>query len=290
MEIKLDQTFKYQNNVSVKWTRFGNASGPALIFVHGTPWSSQLWIPIAHCLASEHSVYMYDLPGYGQSILPLDSDFQPTYPAQTKVFCALLEHWASESDGSFKPHVVTHDIGGHIALRAVLIEGMTFSSLAAVDCGASHPVDEPFFALVRDHGGVLASLPSKLHEAMLREYVRDASYQGLRKSQEDMLVQPWLSEEGQKGYYAQIQAQKNDDIEQLRQQFRKLEIPFHNVWAQNDTWVPVERAYKLQEAVGGSLKIIENAGHLIQMDSPEALTAELVRWLQGVQAAQANIT
>lgn len=71
---------------------------------------------------------------------------------------------------------MTHDIGGHIALRALLIEGVTFSSLCAVDCGASHPVDEPFFALVRDHGGVLASLPSKLHEAMLREYVRGASY------------------------------------------------------------------------------------------------------------------
>lgn len=105
-----------------------------------------------------------------------------------------------------------------------------------------------------------------------------------------MLVQPWLSEEGQKGYYSQIQAQKNEDIEEFRRSYRKLDLPFHNVWAKNDTWVPVERAYKLQEAVGGSLKIIENAGHLIQMDAPEALTAELMKWLQSVQATQADMT
>ena len=39
----------------------------------------------------------------------------------------------------------------------------------------------------------------------------------------------------------------------------------------------------LQEVIGGSLKILENAGHLIQIDAPEALTAELLRWLRTPQ-------
>lgn len=278
MELKLDYTFRYQHSVSVRWTHFGN--GPPLVFCHGTPWSSQLWASIARCFASDFSVYLFDMPGYGQSMLPLNSSFQPTYPEQTKAFCALLAHWRSMStDNCFKPHVVAHDIGGHIALRALLMEGMTFSSLALVDCGASYPVDEPFFSLVRESAPTFTMLPSKLHEALLREYMGQSSFCGLRKSQEDTLVQPWLSKEGQNGFYAQIAAQKNEDIQDLRQNFRTLDIALHILWAQHDSMVPVERAYKLQEVLGGSLTIIENAGHLIQLDAPEALTAELITWL-----------
>ncbi|MCJ1400549.1 hypothetical protein MMC11_003755 [Xylographa trunciseda] len=284
MEVKLDFTFRYQDSVPISWTRFGNINGPPLVFCHGTPWSSQLWAPIARCFASEFSVYLFDMPGYGQSMLPPEADFRPTYPAQTKAFCALLAHWRSLSgDGVFKPHVVAHDIGGHVALRALLMEDTSFSSLALVDCGASYPVDEPFFSLVRENAFSFTLLPSKLHEALLREYIRGASYCGLRKAQEDMLVQPWLSKEGQSGFYSQIAAQRNADIQELRQKFRNLDVALHIVWAQHDSWVPVERANKLQEVLGGSLKIITNAGHLIQLDAPEALTAELIAWLHIAQ-------
>jgi pimeloyl-ACP methyl ester carboxylesterase len=206
MELKLDHTFAYQDGVPIRWSTFGN--GPPLVFIHGTPWSSQLCYPIARCLASSFAVYLFDLPGYGYSQPISGSDYQPTYPAQTKAFCALLQHWRStREEKSFVPHVVAHDIGGHIALRAVLMEYLVIKSLTLVDCGASYPVDEQFFSLVWETSCVFMSLPPALHQAMLREYVRGASYCGLRKDQEDMLVQPWLSDEGQKGFYAQIEAQ-----------------------------------------------------------------------------------
>lgn len=282
MEVKLDSIFRFQDSVPIRWSRFGD--GPPLVFIHGTPWSSQLWTPIASCFASEFSVYKFDMPGYGDSIFPFETDFKPTYPLQTKAICALLAHWSSiNTDGVFTPHIIAHAIGGLIALRALLIEGMTFSSPALVDCGASNPVDEVFFSLVRENASTFTMLPWKLHGAVLREYIRKASNCGLRKAQEDMLVQPWLSEEGQIGFYSQIAAQQNADIEELRQQYRKLDVALHIIWAHDDTWVPVERASKLQENIGGSLRIIKNAGHLIQLDAPEALTAELIVWLHNVQ-------
>jgi pimeloyl-ACP methyl ester carboxylesterase len=52
------------------------------------------------------------------------------------------------------------------------------------------------------------------------------------------------------------------------------------VRARNDTWFPLKRAYKLQEFIGGILTIIENAGHLVQQDAPEELTAVLFNWMQ----------
>ncbi|KAL9114240.1 MAG: hypothetical protein Q9227_001662 [Pyrenula ochraceoflavens] len=283
---QLDQTFSY-NTVPIKWTSFG--SGPPLCFVHGTPWSSQLWLPIARCFANSFTIYLYDLPGYGQSIFPpaKESPFSPTYPEQTKAFCALLDHWKAsrnQRENDFRPHVVAHDIGGAIALRAILLEGRTFSSLALVDCGASYPVDEPFFSLVRENKSVFTSLPPTLHEALLREYIRGASFKGLRKDQEDMLVAPWLTAEGQRAFYMQIKAQRNEHVEELRKAYRVLDIPVHIMWAKDDSWVPVERAGMLQKAIGGSLKLIENAGHLVQMDAPEELLMEISDWLRKVSS------
>ncbi|KAF2096845.1 alpha/beta hydrolase fold-containing protein [Rhizodiscina lignyota] len=276
----IDSTFNY-NGISIKWTSFG--SGPPVVFLHGTPWSSQLWLPIARCFARSFTVYLYDLPGYGQSVIPLDKEtsFSPTYPEQTKAFCALLDHWgASRDEQSFHPHVVAHDIGGAIALRAILLEERFFSSLALVDCGASYPVDEAFFSLVRENTSVFISLPSNLHEALLREYLRRASFNGLRKDQEDMLVAPWITADGQRAFYTQINAQRNEDIKELMEHYRTLDTPVHIIWALNDTWVPVERAYILQKAIGGTLKVIEHAGHLVHLDAPEELTLELSEWLR----------
>lgn len=279
-DFKLGATY-YHNGLPVSWTSFG--SGPPLIFIHGTPWSSQLWLPIAQCFAQDYTVYLYDLPGYGQSLSSEVKDGDLTYPEQTETFCALLDHWSEQNRGEeFKPHVIAHDIGGHIALRAHLSQKRSFVSLALVDCGASHPVDEPFFSLVRENTSVFTSLPSELHEALLRRYIRGASYKGLRDDQEDMLVRPWLSKDGQRAFYSQITAQKNGDIEELRQLYRKLDVPLRIVWAKEDTWVPVERAEMLRKAVGGTLKVIEASGHLVQLDAPEQLTFELAGWLQEV--------
>ena len=267
---------------NVKWTSFG--AGPPLIFCHGTPWSSRLWAPIARGFASSFRVYLYDMPGYGESLQQPDAEFARSYPEQTKVFCGMLQHWRSASgQDPFRPHVVAHDIGGHVALRALLLERAEYASLALVDCGAAFPVDHAFFSLVRENAAVFTALPPELHAALLREHVRSASARGLRRADEDMLVAPWLAGAGgQRAFYRQVADQRNDDVRTLSASYRPLDCPLHIIWGAKDAWVPVERAHMLHERVGGSLRIVEDAGHLVQLDAPEALTVELLRWLQGV--------
>lgn len=50
------------------------------------------------------------------------------------------------------------------------------------------------------------------------------------------------------------------------------------VWGTEDTWIPVDRAERLAQLIpGAELTLIERAGHLIQLDSPAAVTSRL-RW------------
>src|SRR3954468_14397473 len=135
----------------VHWERRG--SGAPVVFCHGTPWSSRLWGPIADALSAEYTTYLWDMPGYGES--SKDPEHAVSLDVQGELFHDLLEHWELEA-----PHVIAHDYGGAVALRAHLLHGARFASLALVDVVALAPWGSDFFRLVRDHPDVFMAIPA----------------------------------------------------------------------------------------------------------------------------------
>ena len=58
------------------------------------------------------------------------------------------------------------------------------------------------------------------------------------------------------------------------------EVPVLVVRGTEDTWIPVDRAHRLAELIPGArLELIPTAGHLVQLDASELLTATPQRWL-----------
>lgn len=165
----LPETYPWHGR-TVRWARAG--SGPALVLCHGTPWSSALWRPFAERLAERFTTYVWDMPGYGGSSKEPDHDV--SLATQSDLFADLLGHW-----GLVAPHVAAHDIGGAVALRAHLLRGVDYASLALVDVVALAPWGSDFFRLVRDHVDVFEGLPPAIHEAVVRAYVAGASVAGL---------------------------------------------------------------------------------------------------------------
>lgn len=53
------------NGNKIKWGKIGQ--GPALVAIHGTPFSSQVWRRIIPHFTMHRTVYYFDLAGYGQS-------------------------------------------------------------------------------------------------------------------------------------------------------------------------------------------------------------------------------
>ena len=59
-----------------------------------------------------------------------------------------------------------------------------------------------------------------------------------------------------------------------------MDLPVLVVWGSQDTWIPVDRAHRLAGLIPGArLRIIDGAGHLIQLDQPAALAVVLTEWL-----------
>ena len=255
----------------MRWGRAG--SGPDVVFCHGTPWSYELWRPIAEALAPFFTVHLWDMPGYGRS--SKEAEHRVSLDVQGELFGDLLSEWGLES-----PHVVAHDFGGAVALRAHLLHRRRYASLALVDVVALRPWGSDFFRLVGEHPDVFARLPHAVHEGALRAYLSGASHRGLTAAALDALVAPWSDDVGQAAFYRQIEQADEAYTDEIEPLYPTIELPTLVVWGQDDVWIPVDRAHRLCELIPDArLHLIENAGHLVQLDQPEALTAALTSWL-----------
>jgi pimeloyl-ACP methyl ester carboxylesterase len=213
------------------------------------------------------------MPGYGQS--SKSAEHRVSLDVQGELFADLLAEWGLRS-----PHVVAHDFGGTVALRAHLLHGASYQSLALVDVVALAPWGSPFFRLVREHADVFTALPSEVHQGALRAYIGGASHAGLAPADLDTLAAPWIDGPGQAAFYRQIAQADQAYTDEIEGMYPQLDLPVLVVWGEEDSWIPVDRGHRLSELIpGAELRIIAGAGHLIQLDQPEALAATLTRWL-----------
>jgi pimeloyl-ACP methyl ester carboxylesterase len=268
--VELTETFEWEGR-RIAWARAG--AGPAVVFCHGTPWSSKVWAPYAAALAERYTVHLWDLPGYGSS------SKHPDHPVHAGVHARalrdLLGHW-----GLDRPHVVAHDLGGLVALRAHLVDGAAYASLFLVDVVAIGPSGSSFFRFVQDHPGLLGRLPAYVHEAIVRAYVEGASHRGLPSEVLDALVEPWTGADGQPAFYRQIEDYDLELLDENERALPALDLPVRVLWGAEDTWIPLETGRRFASLVPGAvLTEVPDAGHLVQYDAPVALATALGGWL-----------
>lgn len=275
--MELTESFEWRGR-TVRWGRAG--SGPDLVFCHGTPWSSRLWSPYADALSGEFTTYLWDMPGYGES--SKDAGHEVSLAVQGELFADLLAFW-----GLANPHVVAHDYGGTVSLRARLLHRATYASLALIDVVALAPWGSESFRHIGEHAEVFAALPPDLHEALVRKYIGGASHTGLSPAESDLLATPWLDAIGQAAFYRQIAEADRAYTDEVEPLYPRLDLPVLVVWGTDDTWIPVDRAHRLAKLIpGAQLDLIDGAGHLIQLDQPTRLATALHRWLTDQLAAR----
>ncbi len=266
----LRERFEWEGR-EIAWRRAG--SGPAVVFCHGTPWSSWLWRPFAEALSGDFTVHLWDMPGYGRS--SKHAEHRVDFGVQAEAFAALLEHWELD-----RPHVIAHDFGGAVSLRAHLAHGVPFASLVLVDVVAIPPSGSPFFRFVHDHPDLLGQLPAYIHAAVVRTYIESASHRGLRDEDLDALVEPWTGEAGQPAFYRQIAQYDERFLEQIERRLGEIEIPVSVLWGRKDTWIPSQVGERLAAGIpGATLELIDGAGHLVHYDAPVPLMSRLRAWL-----------
>ena len=261
--LELPHRFTFQNRI-VRWGRIG--TGPALVAIHGTPFSAQVWRRIAPVLAGKRTVYYFDLLGYGQSDMQAGQDV--SLGIQNRVLAALLQEW-----GLCKPEILAHDFGAATALRAHFLDGIGFGALTIFDAVAMAPWGSPLVQHVRNHERAFAGMPGYMHDAVLRAYLQTAAYNPLPEEAMEIYLAPWRGKTGQSGFYHQIAQMDQKHTDEFESRYRQPGFPVKVLWGERDAWVPMGKGEELATRLAAPLRCIPNSGHLMQEDAPEAIVA-----------------
>nr|WP_030120407.1 alpha/beta fold hydrolase [Streptomyces californicus] len=227
---------------AVHWEAQGE--GEPVVLLHGTPFSSFIWREIAPALARDHQVFTFDLPGYGRSERRPGQDLR--LAAQARVFTGLLDHWGLE-----RPRVIAHDIGGAVALRALLLEGARFADLTLMDAVACGDWGTGLFRLVRENAHVFERLPVYAHEALAESHLRSEMC---------------------------IRDREQADTDEFQHLLATVPVPTRIIWGREDGFLPPPFGEQLHALIPHSeLHWIDGAGHAVQEDAPAQVLALLTR-------------
>jgi len=266
--LHLPYTSQVKGN-AVRWGRVG--SGPALVAIHGTPFSSQVWRRIVPQLVDRRTIYYFDLVGYGLSEMREGQDV--SLAVQNKVLAALFSEWDLE-----RPDVLAHDFGGATALRGYFLDGLRYASLTIFDAVALAPWGSAFVQHVRKHEAAFAGMPDYMHRAMLRSYLQTAAYNPLSDEALDIYSTPWIGPVGQPAFYRQIVQMDQKHTDEVEPYYGRMECPVTVLWRANDEWIPLDRGIALAALISeGDCAVVPDCGHLVQEDRPEAIVAALLK-------------
>lgn len=295
---KLTHTFQYDgpmHKYSVKWCSLGDPKSQPLIFIHGTPWSSRVWVPFAVSLSRQFHVYLFDRPGFGDSAPEIETSARATYASQvikydgdlarqTEVFSALYHSWEKDWEGQ-KLHVIAHDNAGLISLRAFILHECQFASLCLINVVAIGPFGQSLFKVMAEDPEHFARLPDIAFEGIIEAYIKNAAHYEMSKDIMEMLKAPWLREGGQQGFLREMCQANSRSTDAVEGRYAEVgpKLPVKIIWGKEDKWIPVESAWKLGKALGAKeVVVVDKARHLSMIDQGAQIGVELGRWLSAV--------
>jgi pimeloyl-ACP methyl ester carboxylesterase len=266
---KLINEFSYDGRI-VKYGIDGR--GPALVMVHGTPWSSFNLRHLIFGLSDSFTVYYFDLLGYGQSD---KSDADISLGIQNKLLDALLDEWHLN-----EPFVVGHDFGGTTILRNHILDDRSYEKIVVIDPVALSPWGSPFFRHVRKYEAAFAGVPDYIHEAIVKAYIQTAANQPVDKETLDEFLRPWTGAEGKPAFYRQIAQADTIYTDEIQAEYQSIKCPVLIIWGEEDKWLPLEQARTLHQLIPNSkLVTVPETGHLIIEERPDVLVRDIKNFL-----------
>lgn len=224
---------------------------PALLFVHGAGGDHTLWGQQLRDLAQDFFVAALDLNGHGRSPARAGDGLQ-TYAEDV---LAVLQAIAMPTV------VVGHSMGGAIALITALQRPKNLIGLGLVGTGAKLKVHPQILELCQtDFERAIELVVSWAFAEQADPALKDKAREQMHRNGQDALYRDFAS------------CSTFDVMGQLSE----ISVPTLVICGREDKLTPVKYSEYLQQSIPNAhLKIIEGAGHMVMLETPEAVTNAL---------------
>ncbi len=242
--------------------------GEPVLVLHGWGSSSNPWAGVQDKISiCGFKVVVPDLIGFGQSDLPPTGWNMDDYADWLEGFVAQLSEKHTEFKHPF--FLVGHSFGGRISIKIAARGSLPLSAL--VLCGAAGLKSDTGLKLrlISNLAKKTARTMDRLNLGALKNSARNFYYHLLR--QDDYLKVPRTM----KDTFRKVIR------EDLSVHLPEIKAPTLIVWGAEDRIVPVKQAYRFHQGIARSrLKVLSGVGHSPQLDAPEELSRELVKFFR----------
>jgi pimeloyl-ACP methyl ester carboxylesterase len=255
--------------------------GPPVLLIHGFGASTFTWRHIAPELAKTHRVIAVDLKGFGQSDKPFDGRYS-VYD-QAELLAQLIE------DKDLRNlTLVGHSFGGGVALLLALeanqrLDGR-ITRLVLLD-SIAFPQNIPVFFRLLDvpvvsQLGVRMVPPSvQTRLALQIAYFDDSK---IDPEEVELYAAPLKTAAGKHAIIYSARQIVPEDIAELSERYKTMELPTLILWCDHDRIVPLEVGIKLRRTLPNStLRLVEDCGHMPQEEQPASTLSQILGFIGG---------
>ncbi len=250
--------------------------GAVLVLLHAFPCDGRMWEPQAEAaVAAGWRVLVPDLPGFGESPLPAAA---PALSVVADAVAGMLD-----DRGVDRCVLGGVSLGGYVAMELLRTRPSLIAALVLCDTKASADGPEAranrerLAGLALEAGGDVDRL---LEQAVLPGLLGDTTRQ--RRPEVVERVRDWLhgADASAVAWYQRAMADRPDSVADLAD----VDVPTLVVWGEEDALSDRAEQDRMTGAVtDASLVVVPGAGHLSNVEDPEAVSAALVQFLSVVR-------
>jgi len=259
--------------IVVPFALFAGDNGAPLVFLHGIGGGPSLWRGQLDAFGRTHRCMAWEMPGYGHTA-PMP---ETTFPALAEALGRLMDRAAAPA-----AHVVGHSMGGMVALEFAArfpqrVKSLVLSGASAAFGGSTGDWQAAF----------IAQRTKPLDEGKGMAGVAPAVVDGLLGDQPDPQARAAaiasMSAIPEAAYRAALQCLVTFD---RRDALAGLAMPVLLLAGERDTVAPPALMQRMQAKIPGARYVaLPKAGHLANIEQPQAFNAALQAFLGSVQKA-----
>jgi len=257
------------NNIIAGYTDEGPENAPVIIFIHGFPFSKEMWNKQMEALRENFRVIAYDVRGHGNSYSGTD-DF--TIELFVKDLLSLMDVLEIK-----KSVLCGLSMGGYIALNAIENHPYRFESLILCDTSCKADSPEAKDKRMKAIDDILENGIEKFADDSVKNFFAPDSFSTKKELVAE--VREIMINTSEKSVIKTLLAlsKRKETCSKLSE----IKVPVLILVGDKDKITPPEAAQFMHEEINGSvMSIIKNAGHLSNLENPGQFNELLKRFLQ----------